>query len=105
MSERVLFPLQWVRIVGPSMAPTLRHGDAVLVRHGACVRPGDVVLARFRALPDRLVIKRAERALDAGWWVTSDNPCAGGDSEVHGVADVQGRVVLRVAPGVPRRVR
>ena len=35
------------------MVPTLRDGDAVLVRHSAPIRPGDVVLAPFRALPDR----------------------------------------------------
>ena len=30
---------------GPSMAPTLRHGDAVLVRRGGrAVRAGDVVV-------------------------------------------------------------
>jgi serine protease Do len=40
-----MFALHWVRVVGPSMVPALRHGDAVLVHHGARVRPGDVVLA------------------------------------------------------------
>jgi phage repressor protein C with HTH and peptisase S24 domain len=97
--------LQFVRVIGPSMVPTLRHGDAVLVRHGARVRPRDVVLASFADLPDRLVIKRAVRPVDGGWWVTSDNAFAGGDSETHGVADVHARVVLRLRRGVPRRVR
>jgi phage repressor protein C with HTH and peptisase S24 domain len=94
-----------VRIVGPSMVPTVRHGDSVVVLRGAPVRPGDIVLARFRALPDRLVIKRAVRAVDDGWWLASDNTFAGGDSATHGVADVHGRVVLRFHAGLPRRVR
>lgn len=87
------------------MVPTLRDGDLVLVRHGARVRPGDVVLARFRDLPDRAVLKRVSRREGDGWWLASDNAAAGGDSEVHGVADVQARVLLRWRRGLPRLVR
>jgi len=88
------------------MVPTLRDGDVVLVRHGARVRPGDVVLARYRSLPDRYVVKRAVRPADGGWWLASDNPAAGGDSASHGVADVLARVVLRRhRRALPRRVR
>jgi phage repressor protein C with HTH and peptisase S24 domain len=97
--------LRLVRIVGPSMVPTLRHGDTVLVRTEAPARPGDVVLARFRAMPDRFVVKRAVRATEDGWWLASDNEFAGGDSATHGVADVHGQVVLRLRRGVPRRVK
>ncbi len=87
---------QLVRVSGPSMTPALRNGDTVLVRHGARVRPGDIVLARFRDLPDLLVLKRAARRDEDGWWLVSDNPFAGGDSTVHGVADVEARVVARL---------
>lgn len=89
------------------MVPTLRHGDVVLVRvvrDPARVRAGDVVVGRFRALPDRLVVKRAVRPVDGGWWLASENPFAGGDSDSHGVADVAGRVLLRLSPGFPARV-
>ena len=95
-SERVLLPWQWIRISGPSMVPTLRHGDAVIVRHGAQIRPGDLVIGTFRSLPDVLVVKRAVRAVDEGWWLSSDNRASSGDSETYGVADVTARVVLRV---------
>jgi phage repressor protein C with HTH and peptisase S24 domain len=105
MSEHSILPLQRVRVSGPSMVPTLRDGDSVIVRHGARVRPGDVVLARFRTDPDRLVLKRAVREMDDGWWLVSDNRFAGGDSFTHGVADVLGRVVLRLSHGMPRPVR
>jgi phage repressor protein C with HTH and peptisase S24 domain len=84
------------------MAPALRSGDTVVVRHGAVVRPGDIVLARFRALPDLLVLKRAVRRHEDGWWLASDNPFAGGDSTSHGVADVEARVLLRL-PRLRRR--
>ena len=103
--RRALLPWQRVHVSGPSMTPTLHHGDVLVVRHGARIRPGDVVLARFRRLPDRLVLKRAVRVEDGGWWLASDNPFAGGDSGAYGVADVLARVVLRVGPGRPQRVR
>jgi SOS-response transcriptional repressor LexA len=88
------------------MVPALRDGDLVVVRHGAPIRPGDVVLARFRDLPDLPVLKRASRRDGDGWWLVSDNSAAGGDSAVHGVADVQARVLARWRRGSrPRRVR
>lgn len=103
---RVVFPWQRVRVSGPSMVPTLRDGDVVLVRHGASIRPSDVVLARFRTRPELAVLKRAVRPQDGGWWLASDNSAAAGDSTVHGVADVQARVVLRLRAGsLPRRLR
>jgi phage repressor protein C with HTH and peptisase S24 domain len=103
--REAVLPWQFVRVSGPSMVPTLHDGDAVIVRHRAAVRPGDVVLARYRSMPDRFVLKRAVRETDGGWWLASDNAAAGGDSAVHGVADVLARVVLRIRPGsLPRRV-
>jgi phage repressor protein C with HTH and peptisase S24 domain len=81
------------------MAPTLRHGDAVLVRPGSArVRPGDVVVARFRVRPDLLVVKRAVRPYDGGWWLESDNELVTDDSRAYGAADVLGRVVFRYLP-------
>ncbi|MEH0935556.1 S24/S26 family peptidase [Micromonospora psammae] len=96
-----------VLVTGPSMSPTLRHGDAVLVRRGGRpVRPGDVVVAVFRTRPELLVVKRAVRPQDGGWWVRGDNDLVTDDSRAYGVADVRGRVVLRYWPRpgrVPRR--
>jgi phage repressor protein C with HTH and peptisase S24 domain len=91
---KLLLPWQRVRVSGPSMVPTLRHGDVVVVRHGARIRPGDVVLARFRSMPERDVLKRVVREQDGGWWLASDNAAAGGDSDSHGVADARARAVL-----------
>ena len=35
-----------VEVSGPSMSPTLTTGDQVVVRYGAAVRPGHVVVLR-----------------------------------------------------------
>ncbi|RZU50041.1 nickel-type superoxide dismutase maturation protease [Krasilnikovia cinnamomea] len=91
-------PLFAVLVRGPSMVPTLRDGDALLVRRGGRVRPGDVVVARFRSRPDLLVVKRAVEARDQGWWVHGDNEFVADDSRAFGVADVIGRVVFRYWP-------
>jgi phage repressor protein C with HTH and peptisase S24 domain len=80
------------------MAPTLRSGDALIVRRDARVRNGDVVVARFRTRPDLLVVKRAVRPQDGGWWIQGDNTLIEDDSRAYGVADVIGRVLIRYYP-------
>ena len=89
------------RVTGPSMAPTVRSGDRLLVRRmrsvGA-VRPGDVVLARFPSRPELLVVKRVRRAVPGGHWVEGDNPLVTDDSGAYGPAVVVGRVVARLWP-------
>ena len=91
-------PLFAVLVRGPSMTPVLRSGDALLVRRGARVRAGDVVVARFRTRPDLLVVKRAVRPQDGGWWIQGDNALVQDDSRAYGVADVMGRVLIRYYP-------
>ena len=91
-------PLFAVLVNGPSMAPVLRSGDALVVRRGGRVRTGDVVVARFRSRPDLLVVKRAVREQDGGWWVQGDNQLIEDDSRRYGVADVIGRVLIRYYP-------
>jgi nickel-type superoxide dismutase maturation protease len=93
----------WVlaRVTGPSMSPTVRHGDRLLVRRlrpGRQVAPGTVVLARFPARPELLVVKRVVRAVPGGSWVVGDNPLVTDDSRAFGVAVPVGRVVGRVWP-------
>jgi nickel-type superoxide dismutase maturation protease len=99
------------RVSGPSMSPTVRSGDRLLVRRvrpEASVRPGQVVLARFPARPDLLVVKRVRRAVPGGHWVEGDNAFLTDDSRSFGTAVVVGRVVCRLwprpgrLPGPPR---
>lgn len=90
-----------VLVQGPSMAPTLRHGDAVLVCRGASIRGGDVVIGAFDSRPDLLVVKRAVRPVGNGWWLESDNGAVTDDSRRHGPATVHGRVLWRYWPPAP----
>ena len=96
-------PAAWVlaRVSGPSMSPTVRHGDRLLVRRvgpDARVRAGDAVLARFPSRPELLVVKRVRRAVPGGHWVEGDNPLVTDDSRAFGPAVVVARVVLRLRP-------
>ena len=92
------------------MRPTLRPGDRLLVRYGARVRPGGLVLARFA--DGTLAVKRASgrrttSSGGSGWWLTSDNAEAGVDSRHRGPVpdeDVLAVVVARVWPR-PRPLR
>jgi hypothetical protein len=90
------------------MSPTVRSGDRLLVRRvrsADAVRTGDVVLARFPARPELLVVKRVRRAVPGGHWVEGDNPFVRDDSRQYGNAVVVGRVVARVWPGPGRLPR
>ncbi|MBB3093365.1 phage repressor protein C with HTH and peptisase S24 domain [Actinoplanes campanulatus] len=92
-------PLFAVLVNGPSMAPTLRSGDALIVRRGEDhVRAGDIVVGEFRSRPGLLVVKRAVEKRDGGWWLVGDNQFVEDDSRAHGVADVIGRVIFRYYP-------
>jgi nickel-type superoxide dismutase maturation protease len=89
------------RVSGPSMSPTVASGDRLLVRRvrdAGSVAEGDVVLARFPARPELLVVKRVRRAVEGGHWVQGDNPFVTDDSRAFGPAVVVGRVVARLWP-------
>ncbi|MEY9871803.1 nickel-type superoxide dismutase maturation protease [Streptacidiphilus sp. MAP12-33] len=86
---------------GPSMAPTLAHGDRLLCHYGARVRAGSVVVAQHPLRQDLLVVKRAVEHREAGWWLLSDNSAVESDSRDYGpVPDelILGRVLLRYTP-------
>ncbi len=95
--------LSRVLVRGPSMAPLLRDGDFLVVRRDAPVRPGAVVVGRFLAKPDLLVVKRAAARLDGDvWLLTSDNTSASGAARGPGRVDAV--VVARYWPR-PARLR
>lgn len=86
-------------VYNPSMLPTLRPGDRLLLWYGARVRPGDVIVLRHPLQHDLLVVKRAVERRDGGWWVQGDNPSVTNDSREFGVVPdelVRARAVLRL---------
>jgi len=95
-------PLLRVAVAERSMEPALRPGDWLLVRRTRRIRAGQIVLARHPGRPDLLIVKRAARPVDGGWWLESDNPDAGAvDSRRFGpVPDslIEGRVLVRYWP-------
>jgi nickel-type superoxide dismutase maturation protease len=97
-------PYRRIRVRGPSMAPTLRDGDVVLVRRGAATRAGDVVVVTWPDRPGQLSIKRAVGQQHGGWFVAGDNERASTDSRELGAAAVHGVVRWRIWPR-PRRLR
>lgn len=79
-----VLPLTRVRIVGPSMEPTLANGEWWVVRRTANPRPGDVVLLVHPGRPDLRMVKRIDHATQDGWWVVGDNPASSDDSRAFG---------------------
>ena len=71
------------------MAPALAAGERVFVSRAAYwfskPRPGDLVVVRDPRQPDRLLLKRIDRAAGGdGWLVLGDNPDASTDSRTFG---------------------
>ncbi|MFJ5775809.1 nickel-type superoxide dismutase maturation protease [Streptomyces sp. NPDC093094] len=99
-----LLPFGAAEVTGPSMVPTLYHGDRLVVHYGARIRIGDVVVLRHPFQQDLLVVKRAAERRESGWWVLGDNARAGGDSTDYGTVPeelVLGRVRFRFRPRTP----
>ncbi|SCK31414.1 nickel-type superoxide dismutase maturation protease [Streptomyces sp. WMMB 322] len=71
-------------VYNPSMLPTLRPGDRLVVKYGARVRRGAVVLLRHPLQHDLLIVKRAVERRSGGWWVVGDNPQVRNDSREFG---------------------
>jgi nickel-type superoxide dismutase maturation protease len=92
----VQWPFFRVAVIEPSMVPAVYPGDWLLVlriRRPDRIRPGSLVIAINPEDKDMLLIKRAARRADGGWWLASDNPYAGAvDSERFG--PVPGRLII-----------
>ncbi|MFE7777805.1 nickel-type superoxide dismutase maturation protease [Streptomyces sp. NPDC057445] len=94
-------PFGIAEVTGPSMYPTLVHGDQLLVHYAAVLRAGDVAVLRHPLQQDLLIVKRLVERRDGGWWVLGDNPHAEGDSRVFGTVPDElllGRVRARYRP-------
>jgi hypothetical protein len=96
-------------VCGPSMEPTLRDGDRLLVLRGPArllrLRRGALVVARPRALGGREVVKRIAGAVETSAGrrlaLLGDNAPWSADSRSFGpvsVGEMSGRVLLRYWP-------
>ena len=103
------WPLWRVAVAERSMEPGLRPGDWLLVWRGLRgsrpprIQPGQVVVAEHPGRPGFLLVKRAARRVDGGWWLESDSRTARAvDSRsfgaVHGEL-IRGRVLVRYRRG------
>ena len=112
------WPIWRAKVTERSMEPALRPGDCLLIRRTRRIRPGQVVVARHPDRPEMLLVKRAARRADGGWWLASDNPGAGAvDSRRFGAVPrslIEGRVLVRYwrarsllpnGPGIRPRTR
>ncbi|WP_246009713.1 S26 family signal peptidase [Actinokineospora cianjurensis] len=90
-------PVRRVLVKGPSMSPTLQHGDVVVVV-GKWPKPGDVVLVTWDDRPGQVSVKRAKEPSEQGWHVEGDNPFASTDSRTLGPARVHAVVMFRLWP-------
>ncbi|WP_326688030.1 nickel-type superoxide dismutase maturation protease [Streptomyces sp. NBC_01795] len=93
-------------VYNPSMKPTLLPGDQLVVKYGASVRRGDIVVLRHPFQHDLLIVKRAVERRSGGWWVRGDNPLVMNDSREFGTVPdelVVARAWLRLRP--PRGVQ
>ena len=112
------WPIWRAKVTERSMEPALLPGDCLLIRRTRRIRPGQVVVARHPDRPEMLLVKRAARRADGGWWLESDNPEAGAvDSRRFGAVPgslIEGRVLVRYwrarsllpnGPGIRPRTR
>ena len=84
-----LFPFARYEVAGQSMTPALSPRERVFVNKAAywwrSPRRGDLVVLRDPRQPDRLLVKRIDRASESGaWLVRGDNPQASTDSREFG---------------------
>ena len=90
-----------IRIIGPSMSPTLRNQEHWLGLVGGKVRPGNVIAFYEPGRPNFLATKRISHATADGWWVVADNPVGAVASDQFGAVPfdaVVARLLFRTRP-------
>lgn len=97
-----MLPWTAIAIAGDSMEPTTVSGDWWVVRRTTQVRPRQLIAFRHPNRPTLIVVKRAVRPVDGGWWVEGDNAAFSDDSRTFGAVPsecIVGRLVWRYRRG------
>ncbi|MCF8539794.1 MAG: S26 family signal peptidase [Candidatus Nanopelagicales bacterium] len=95
------FPYFLVRVIGPSMEPTLRNGDVwVASRRVSGVSVGDVVVFAHPLRTSLTEVKRVMRPEGDAWWLEGDNAEFSTDSRSYGPvpqSNLRGIVTKRIS--------
>ena len=87
-------------VEGNSMLPTLKNGDAILIKTGAKCAVGDIVLAQHPFKQSVKIVKRIER-IDAAekYFLVGDDPAESTDSRAFGAVSlklIKGKAICRL---------
>lgn len=95
------FPFFVVRVIGPSMEPTLTNGELWLARRSLRnLDEGRIVVFLHSDRPSLTQVKRVIRRDESGYWVEGDNHDQSTDSRDFGViprACIRGILIRRIA--------
>jgi nickel-type superoxide dismutase maturation protease len=80
-----LMPIFQVKVIGPSMRPTLENGQKCLAVKGHLfARPGAIAIFAHPDRPELIEVKRLIRKTNGKWWVAGDNESESTDSRDFG---------------------
>ena len=91
-----------VRVSGASMSPTLESGDVVLVKPGAALSAGDVVVTEHPFKRSVTIVKRISAIDGSRVSLLGDNPSESSDSRTFGslpLERIRGKVVSVIRRG------
>ena len=83
-----LIPIFQVKVIGPSMHPSLKNGQTcIAVKGNFLARPGAIAVFVHPARPELLEVKRLVSTTNGKWWVLGDNESESTDSRDFGLID------------------
>jgi nickel-type superoxide dismutase maturation protease len=94
-----LLPIFEVKVIGPSMHPTLKNGQRCIAIKGKFLaRPGAIAVFTHPERPELVEVKRLVYKTNGRWWVAGDNEFESTDSRDFGAiapASIKGIVITK----------